>query len=184
MYLQALSQPHPSGKRPVTASQGPPMPMLSLGSSAGKGTRLCTRAELLPCIPPPESGTWILSAARSPSHHHIKLQLLAPAPPYYPFPRGKPILGVIYGVLLWADMNAATPLGAWGSSAMSLAPHCPNVHQMCEAARVRGMPDQCVLIKSDFCALCFEATFAVGGQVPRMEYYGYLAQHLCPFQRP
>ena len=28
-----------------------------------------------------------------------------------PFPEGKSILGVIYGVLLSADMNAATPLG-------------------------------------------------------------------------
>ena len=32
------------------------------------------------------------------------------------------ILGVIYGILLWADMNAATPLGARGRSVMSLAP--------------------------------------------------------------
>ena len=47
-----------------------------------------------------------------------KFELLPPAPPYYPFPRGKSILGVIYGVLLWADMNAATPLGAWGRSVM------------------------------------------------------------------
>ena len=37
-----------------------------------------------------------------------------------PFPEVKSILGVIYGVLLWADMNAATPLGAWGRSGMSL----------------------------------------------------------------
>ena len=39
-----------------------------------------------------------------------------------PFPEEKSILGVIYGVLLWADMNAATPLGAWGRSVISLAP--------------------------------------------------------------
>ena len=32
-----------------------------------------------------------------------------------PFPEKKSILGVIYGVLLWADINAATPLGAWGA---------------------------------------------------------------------
>ena len=37
-----------------------------------------------------------------------------------PFPEEKSILGVIYGVLLWADMNAATPLGARGRSVMSL----------------------------------------------------------------
>ena len=29
------------------------------------------------------------------------------------------ILGVIYGVVLWADMNATTPLGAWLRSAIS-----------------------------------------------------------------
>ena len=34
-------------------------------------------------------------------------QLLLPAPPYYPIPREKFILGVIYRVLLWADMNTA-----------------------------------------------------------------------------
>ena len=38
-----------------------------------------------------------------------------------PFPEENAILGVIYGVLLWLDMNAATPLGAWGRSVMSLA---------------------------------------------------------------
>ena len=37
-----------------------------------------------------------------------------------PFPEEESILGVIYGVLLWADMNAATPLGAWGRSVVSL----------------------------------------------------------------
>ena len=37
-----------------------------------------------------------------------------------PFPEENSILGVIYGVLLWADMNAATPLGPRGRSAMSL----------------------------------------------------------------
>ena len=51
-----------------------------------------------------------------------KFQLLPPAPLYYPIPRGKSMLGVIYGVLLWAFMNA-TPLGAWGRSVMSLGSH-------------------------------------------------------------
>ena len=37
-----------------------------------------------------------------------------------PFPEDKSILGVIYGVLLWADMNAATPLGARGRCVISL----------------------------------------------------------------
>ena len=31
----------------------------------------------------------------------VKLQMLPHAPSYYPIPRGKAILGVIYGVLLW-----------------------------------------------------------------------------------
>ena len=30
------------------------------------------------------------------------------------------MLGVTHGVLLWADMNAATPLGAWVRSVISL----------------------------------------------------------------
>ena len=37
-----------------------------------------------------------------------------------PFPEGNSIRGVIYGVLLWAGMNAASPLGAWVRSVMSL----------------------------------------------------------------
>ena len=56
--------------------------------------------------------------------HQGKSQLLSPAPPappYYPFPRGKIHTRVIYGVSLWADMNAATQLGAWGRSVTSLA---------------------------------------------------------------
>ena len=40
-----------------------------------------------------------------------------------PYPEGKSILGVIYGVLLWADMNAATPLGTWGRSIHRTAKH-------------------------------------------------------------
>ena len=35
-----------------------------------------------------------------------------------PFPEENSILGVIYGVLLWADMNAATPPGSRGRSAL------------------------------------------------------------------
>ena len=54
-----------------------------------------------------------------------KLQLLPPAPPYHPFPRGKYHTRVIYGVLLWADMNTATPLGARGRSVISLANAAP-----------------------------------------------------------
>ena len=49
-----------------------------------------------------------------------KIQLLPLCPRTTPFPEGKYILGVIYGVLLWADMNTAIPLGAWGRSVMSL----------------------------------------------------------------
>ena len=38
-----------------------------------------------------------------------------------------PMLGVTCGVLLWADMNAATPLGAWGRSVISLELHAMGV---------------------------------------------------------
>ena len=45
-----------------------------------------------------------------------KFQLLAPVPHTTPFTEEKSILlGNIWG-LLWADMNTATPLGAWGRS--------------------------------------------------------------------
>ena len=37
-----------------------------------------------------------------------------------PFLEERYIVGVIYGVLLLADMNAATPLGAWERSVISL----------------------------------------------------------------
>ena len=67
-------------------------------------------------------------------------QLLPPAPPQYPiiphytpqypFPEEKTTLGVMYGVLLWADMNTATPLGVWWRSVMSLAPLPPCPHIM------------------------------------------------------
>ena len=38
----------------------------------------------------------------------------APCAPYYPFPGGNIHTRVVYRVSLWADMNAATPLGSWG----------------------------------------------------------------------
>ena len=41
---------------------------------------------------------------------HGKSQMLHPAPLYQPFPRVKIHTRVIYGFLLWAAMNAATPL--------------------------------------------------------------------------
>ena len=37
-----------------------------------------------------------------------------------PLPEEKFIPGVIYSVLLWADMNAATPVGAWGCSIIAV----------------------------------------------------------------
>ena len=37
-----------------------------------------------------------------------------------PFSEEKSILGVLHGVLLWADMNAATALGAWGRCVITL----------------------------------------------------------------
>ena len=73
------------------------------------------------------------------AQYHCPLQMLPPAPPHHcphghaskdipaaapcccplrprttPFPEKNSILRAIYGVLLWAVMIAATPLGAWG----------------------------------------------------------------------
>ena len=47
-------------------------------------------------------------------------KLLPPCPRTTPFPEDKTILGVLYGDLLWADMNAAIPLGAWGRSVIAV----------------------------------------------------------------
>ena len=55
--------------------------------------------------------------------------------PVLPFTRGKSIPGVIYGVLLWADMNGATPLGAWGCSFTLEGPAA--LHVDARAVRVR-----------------------------------------------
>ena len=65
-----------------------------------------------------------------------KFQLLPPAPRTTPFPEEKSILGVIYGVLLWANMSAATPLGARGRSVMSLV----LTHVVCGMANYRAPP--------------------------------------------
>ena len=52
-------------------------------------------------------------------------QLCPLRPRTTPFPEEKSILEVIYGVALWADMNATTPLGAWGRSVISFGDlHC------------------------------------------------------------
>ena len=46
-----------------------------------------------------------------------------------PSPEENSILGVMYGVLLWADMNAATPPGSRGRSALCAGtPACSNSH--------------------------------------------------------
>ena len=44
-----------------------------------------------------------------------------PRPRATPFPEERSTLGVIYGVLLWADMHTATPPGALGRSVIFLA---------------------------------------------------------------
>ena len=46
-----------------------------------------------------------------------------PPRPILPLSQRKIHTRVIYIVLLWADMNAATPLGAWGCSVISLVRH-------------------------------------------------------------
>ena len=67
------------------------------------------------------------SALQAPPCHKVIsscCHLPPSAPPCAPIlshsQRGKSILGVIHGVLLWADINAANPLWAWGRSVMSL----------------------------------------------------------------
>ena len=62
-------------------------------------------SSLQACVRVPESTCGVLGTQGN-------IQLLPPAPLYYPFRRGKIIHGELYGVLLWDDMNAATPLGA------------------------------------------------------------------------
>ena len=52
-----------------------------------------------------------------------KGQLLLSATPYYPFPRGISLLGIIW-VLLWADMNAATLPGSRGRTALCAVCSC------------------------------------------------------------
>ena len=57
----------------------------------------------------------------SPTARHIPASCCPLRPRTTPFPEGKFILGVIHGiVLLQADTNAATPLGASGRSVISL----------------------------------------------------------------
>ena len=59
------------------------------------------------------------------------------------------ILGVIYGVVLWADMNAATPLGARGRSVMSLA--CV-AYSWCVCVRMRMCVRGVFLVRMRACA--------------------------------
>ena len=70
-------------------------------------------------------GASILTAVAAAHVHDCvqgKSQLLPLHPRTTPFPEETSMLGVVYGVLLWAGMNAATPLGAWGRSVISLVP--------------------------------------------------------------
>ena len=92
------------------------------GRRRDAGAQHPTSSQSQSYLSPTSSQSQSVSSSSASTHHHRqgKSHLLPPAPPYYPIPRGKSILGVIYGVLLWADMNAATPLGAWGRSVISL----------------------------------------------------------------
>ena len=64
-------------------------------------------------------------------YYQGKSQQLPRAPPY--FPRGKSILGVMYGDLLWTDMNAATPLGARGALPFpQTIPECIDARFKCD----------------------------------------------------
>ena len=65
----------------------------------------------------------------NPSCYPLRPILPLPHPPEI-----KSILGVICGVLLWADMNAATPLGAWGRSVISLGRTASTSGSACRSA--------------------------------------------------
>ena len=62
-----------------------------------------------------------------------------------PFPEKKSVLGVIHGVLLWTDMNTATPLGARGRSVISHAivcarrTHARHTHTHARQSNVSGL---------------------------------------------
>ena len=68
-----------------------------------------------------ESRHDVLCAETAPDTPDIQgmFLLLPPAPLHYPFSREKSMLRATHDVSLWADMNAATPLGAWGRSVVS-----------------------------------------------------------------
>ena len=51
-----------------------------------------------------------------PGQHKVNVSCCTLRPRTTPSPEENSILGVMYGVLLWADMNTATPLGARGRS--------------------------------------------------------------------
>ena len=82
-----------------------------------------------PATPPSASTAWAKAAGRGqrrPGYHQDlrqgKIPAAAPCAPVLTLSqRKKFILGVLYGVLLWADMDAATPLGASGRAVMPLA---------------------------------------------------------------
>ena len=70
-------------------------------------------------------GTWASDATQTTEDDGKENSSCGPLRPHTtPRLEEKSILGVIYGVLLWYGMNAATPLGARGRSVMSLGRGC------------------------------------------------------------
>ena len=85
-----------------------------------------------------------------------------------PFPEEKFILGVIYGGLLWADMNAATPLGARGRSVISLVmlPAACALHQkLCHYPQLLHYTNNRSVVLPAVEALCVDA-YPLGDDVP------------------
>ena len=129
-YIQIPPPSHTILHKPYAHTLTPLLPVdhdcPALTSRPAVHSNKYTSVRLLPS----DSTTQHHTAPHRPTQTHTdphtlrKFQLLPPAPPYYPFPEGKSTLGVIYGVSLWADMNAATPLRAWGRSVLSLEAVC------------------------------------------------------------
>lgn len=72
-------------------------------------------------------------------------QLLNPATPYHPFPRGKFHTWGNVWILPWADMNAAYPPGPWGRSALCVAFRDHTIHNTKKTNNVQTTPTPAAL---------------------------------------
>ena len=80
------------------------------------------------------------AAGETRCRHKVKFSCCPLRPRTTPFPEEKSILGVTHRVLLWTDMNAATPLGARGRFVISSAPPCVPGHM--SNLKVRKLHEQ------------------------------------------